>query len=176
MTSEADEATVGTVGTEVNSHSAVGSAAPSLSHGGRVTDLPSADHDDVDSSVVCVLTRFALRRPWHLLQTYLAYRWLIRRMESKRQAGLLKSAFLVEGLTTCYSLSIWADDSTIPRFGTAVEEHVTVAREVFGRLKIRNRRAEIWSSKWRLAETSNNLNWNGFDLHDALGGAARRQG
>lgn len=140
----------------------------------RAADLPSAEHDEVDdSTIVCVLTRFALRRPWHLLQTYLAYRWLLHRMRRKDQGGLLKSTFLVESLTTCYSLSIWSDESAIPRFGTSVEEHVAVARDVFGRLRFRNRRPEIWSTRWRLAEISNNLNWDAFDLRHAIGVAPR---
>lgn len=139
-----------------------------------VTDLPSAEHDEVDDSpIVCVVTRFALRQPWHLLQTYLAYRWLLRQMRRKEQVGLLKSTFLIESLTTCYSLSIWADESAIPRFGTSVEEHVAVARDVFGRLRFRNRRPEIWSTRWRLAEISNNLNWEAFDLRHAIGAAPR---
>lgn len=130
--------------------------------------FPSAEHDEVDSTVVCVVTRFGLRRPWHVLQTYLAYRWLMRRMRREEPAGLLRSSFLVEGLTTCYSLSIWVDESAIPRFGSSVEEHVAVARGVFGRLRFRNRRPELWSTRWRLAEVSNNLNWDAFDLRHEI--------
>ena len=75
-----------------------------------------------------------------------------------------KSVFLVENFTTCYSLSLWADDSVIPNFGTSVEEHVSVARDVFGRLRWTNAGPEIWSTKWRLHEVSSNLNWGGFQL------------
>lgn len=92
----------------------------------------------------------------------------MRRMRREEPAGLLRSSFLVEGLTTCYSLSIWVDESAIPRFGSSVEEHVAVARGVFGRLRFRNRRPELWSTRWRLAEVSNNLNWDAFDLRHEI--------
>ncbi len=36
--------------------------------------LPFVGEYVVESPVVAVLTRFGLRRPWHLMQTYLAYR------------------------------------------------------------------------------------------------------
>jgi hypothetical protein len=129
---------------------------------------PSAEHDEVETTIVCVLTRFGLRRPWHLIQTYLAYRWLMRRVRRKEPSGLLRSSFLVENATTCFSLSIWADESAIPHFGTSLDEHVEVARTVFGRLRFRNQRPEIWSTRWRLSEVSNNLNWGDFDLRRAI--------
>lgn len=133
-----------------------------------IADLPSASHDDVDSTIVCVMTRFGLRRPWHLIQTYLAYRWLMRRVRQAAPDRLLKATFLVENVTTCYSLSIWADESAIPLFGTSVEEHVAVARGAFGRLRLRNQLPEVWSTKWRLCQVSNNLNWDGLDLQHLM--------
>lgn len=131
-------------------------------------ELPPAGYEDVNSTIVCVLTRFGLRRPWHLVQTYIAYRWLMRRVQRTAPSGLLKATFLVEDLTTCYSLSLWADDAAIPFFGTSVEEHVVVARGVFGRLRFSTDRPEIWSTKWRLFQVSNNLNWAGFDLRQII--------
>lgn len=126
--------------------------------------LPFAGDYVVDSPMVAVLTRFGLRRPWHLAQTYLAYRWLMRRVRRTAPGGLLKAVFLVENSTTCWSLSLWADESAIPHFGTSILEHVAVARDVFGRLRFSNDRPEIWSTKWRLSRVSNNLNWDGCDL------------
>jgi hypothetical protein len=119
---------------------------------------------DVDSTVVCVLTRFALRRPWHLVQTYVAYRWLMKHMRRKAPEGLLRACFLVENATTCYSLSLWADEAAIPHFGTAVGEHVDVANGVFGRLRFVRGGPELWSTKWRLFRVSNNLRWDGLDV------------
>lgn len=130
--------------------------------------VPSAAHEETDSRIVCVLTRFRVRRPWHLVQTYLAHRWLIGRVRRVGPPGLLKSVFLVENSTAFYSLSLWTDEAAIPMFGTAVQEHVSVAREIFGRLRISSGHPEIWSTKWRLHEVSNNLNWEGFDLRAML--------
>ena len=129
---------------------------------------PSAAHDEVETTIVCVLTRFGLRRPWHLIQTYLAYRWLMSRVRRKQPDGLLRSTFLIENASTCFSLSIWADESAIPHFGTSLDEHVEVARSVFGRLRFQSQRPEIWSTRWRLSELSNNLCWGDFDLRGAV--------
>lgn len=129
--------------------------------------LSPGDHD-VDSPVVCVLTRFAVRRPWQSIQMYLAYRWLMRQVRRTAPSGLLKACFLVENRTTCYSLSLWADESAIPNFGTCVQEHVTVAGSVFGWLRFTGARPELWSTKWRLYRVSNNLTWKGFDLRQIL--------
>lgn len=129
----------------------------------REWDLPPNDFL-VESTVIAVLTRFGLKRRWHLLQTYLAYRWLLRRVRRSAPDGLLQSVFLVENATTCWSFSLWADESAIPHFGTSVMEHVSVARDVFGRLRFHNGFPEIWSTKWRLHRASNNLNWDGCDI------------
>jgi hypothetical protein len=119
--------------------------------------------------VVCVLTRFRLRRPWHLARTYFAYRWLLRRTRRASPTGLLHAGFLIENATTFYSLSLWADESAIPHFGTGVPEHVEVARDVFGRMRLVDGGPELWSTKWRLSRVSNNLRWNGLDLWQVIG-------
>jgi hypothetical protein len=121
----------------------------------------------VDVPVVCVLTRFGLRHPLHLLFTYLDYRRTMKRAAGS--PGLLRAAFLVESLTSCYSLSIWASPRDIPVFGRDVPEHVTVARSLFGRLAMSPRGGpELWSTKWRLSTVSNNLNWQDFDLRSLI--------
>src|SRR5690606_32282356 len=102
-----------------------------------------------------------------LLPTYLDYRRIMK--QAVRTPGLLRSAFLVENLTTCYSLSIWASRDAIPRFGTNVPYHVTAGNRVFGRLAFRQGRGpEIWSTTWRLNSVSHNLNWEEFDLRALL--------
>lgn len=124
---------------------------------------------DVDVPVFCVLTRFGLRRPRHLLPTYLDYRRVVKEASQAKSPGLLRSAFLIENSTTCYSLSIWKGTDAIPRFGAAVPEHVTAARRVFQRLMfLPGRGPELWSTKWQLTSTSNNLNWEDFDLRTLL--------
>lgn len=118
----------------------------------------------VDSSVICVLTRFGLRYPWHLAATRREYLTVARLAEQAR-VGLLKQAFLIESPTSCLSLSVWRDDAAIPLFGTAVPEHVEAARRVFGRLRFHpGVGPELWSTRWRLASISNNLLWPGMDL------------
>ncbi len=124
------------------------------------------DHP-VDVPILCVITRFGLRSPLFLLPTYLDYRRTMK--QAAQTPGLLRSAFLIENLTTCYSLSLWANWNAIPRFGTNVPYHVSAARRVFGRVFFRNGYGpEIWSTKWRLTTVSNNLNWADFDLRGLI--------
>jgi len=121
----------------------------------------------VDVPITCVITRFGLRSARYLLPTYLDYRRTVR--EAAQTPGLLRSAFLIENPTTCYSVSIWESRDAIPRFGTNVPSHVGVARKAFGRVSFREGHGpEIWSTKWRLSAVSNNLNWGEFDLRELI--------
>jgi hypothetical protein len=122
--------------------------------------------------VVLVLTRFGLRSPGQLVQTYLDYRTVRRQTSSSQTPGLLASAFLVEDPATFFSLSIWERDDSIPFFGTKVPAHVDAARNVFSRLRFRvGRGPELWSTRWRLDAVSNNLTWPGCDLAEVVGRA-----
>jgi hypothetical protein len=124
---------------------------------------PGDNH--VDASVLCVITRFRLKRIVSLLVTYLDYRRVLAQARSSKTPGLLRSAFLVENPRTCYMLSVWSSYDAIPRFGTAVPRHVDAARNVFGRCRQgMDGGPEVWSTKWRLASVSNNLSWSDFDL------------
>ena len=126
------------------------------------------DHP-VDTPVVCVVTRFGLRSARHLLPTYLDYRRVVTAARMSNTPGLLRSAFLVENPTTCYSVSIWESREAIPRFGTSVPVHVEAARRVFGRVLFdKSRGPEIWSTKWQLASVTNNLNWDDLDLRQVI--------
>lgn len=115
------------------------------------------------AEVTCVCTRFQLHHPLQLALTYLDYRRLTRRLRGTQ--GLLKSVFLVESACTCWTISVWESPSSIPRFGTAIPEHVDAARRVFGRVEKRLGRPLVWSTKWRLSYLSNNQNWPGLDLY-----------
>jgi hypothetical protein len=129
-------------------------------------DIPAGDRDVV-TTVVLVVTRFGLRNPVLLLATYLDYRRAVR--QAMTAQGLLRSAFVIESLTSCYSLSIWDSRESIPRFGTIAEEHVNAARRVMGRVKKETGRGpEVWSTKWLLTTVSNNLKWDDFDLASLL--------
>lgn len=128
------------------------------------------DHP-VDAPITCVLTRFGLRHAHHLPPTYKAYRRLTTEVRRQSPPGLLRSAFLLENPSTCWSVSIWSGP---PEFSAAVPQHVDAARDVFGRLSIDEERGpELWSTKWRLASVSNNLNWADFELRELL--AAERR-
>ncbi len=120
------------------------------------------DHP-VESTVVCVITRFALRHPGQLLTTYLDYRRVDR--EARRSRGLLRSAFLVETPRVCYTLSLWSTWAAIAEFGGDSRAHVVAGNSAIGRVRFSvNRGPEIWSSKWRLMAVSRNLNWGDLDL------------
>lgn len=137
-------------------------------HDRKESPKEPGDHP-VAVPIVCVITRFGLRSPLQLLPIYLDYRQVVREAQATQTPGLLRSAFLVEDLRTCYSVSIWAGDDAIPWFGTNVPRHVEAARRAFGRVGFRpGRGPEIWSTKWRLASVSNNLNWGDFDLRELI--------
>ncbi len=126
------------------------------------------DHP-VDVPIICVITRFCLRSVRYLLPTYLDYRRVVRQAEATQTPGLLRAVFLIENLTTCYSLSLWAGWDAIPQFGTNVPYHVDAARRVFGRVAFTpGRGPEVWSTKFRLSSVSNNLNWADFDLRELI--------
>lgn len=126
------------------------------------------DHQ-VDVPIICAITRFGLRNPRYLLPTYLDYQRVIRNLKASKTPGLLRSAFLIENPTTCYSLSIWTSWDAIPRFGSNVPYHVDAARRIFGRTSFKKDRGpEVWSTKWRLVAVSNNLNWGDFDLRKVI--------
>jgi hypothetical protein len=132
-------------------------------------DLQDPGDHPVDVPISCVITRFGLRSARSLLPTYLDYRNTVREAEQTNTPGLLRSAFLIENPTTCYSVSIWASRNDIPAFGTNVPSHVSAARKVFGRVFLSKYGGpEIWSTKWRLTSVSNNLNWADFDLRTLI--------
>lgn len=118
----------------------------------------------VDTPVNCVLTRFRVRSFWWIIPFYLSY---VRvRREARQIKGLLKTAFLVEGPRTYYTLSIWDDDAAILQFSTHVRAHVHAATASMPATWCkRTQRAEIWSGQFRLWSLSpTNLNWEGLDL------------
>ena len=126
------------------------------------------DHP-VDVPIICAMTRFGLRSARHLVPTYLDYRQVVRGAQTSETPGLLRSVFLVENPTTCFSVSLWSHLDAISYFGTNVPFHVDAARRIFGRLAFdESRGVELWSTKWRLVSVSNNLKWDDFDLRSML--------
>lgn len=128
-------------------------------------------YERVDSDVMCVITRFQVRSVWGLLRFYRSFRHV--RAESRDVSGLIASLFLVENLHTCYTLSIWRDETAILQFNTRVVAHVHAANACFGDLDIVDRRPRLWSAQFRLfAVSSTNLRWQGVDLTSAPGRTA----
>lgn len=160
-----------TVSDEEMSLSEVGTTAPPR-------DSPCSWPDDrpfsgasfarVDTKMSCVMTRFRLRSAWSLIPFYLAFRRV--RRSAQDVSGLLNSAFFIENLHTCYTMSIWKDDCSIVDFGS-IREHVMAANSAFGPAYRKDlKRAEIWSAQFRMwAVSSHNLNWEGLDMRTALG-------
>ncbi|HYO12037.1 MAG TPA: hypothetical protein VE685_02460 [Thermoanaerobaculia bacterium] len=131
----------------------------------------AAGFERVESPATCVLTRFQVRSVWDLLRFYRAFRRI--RRDAEKIQGLLYSGFFIENLRTCYSFSLWADEAAILEFGTVVQSHVHAARHAFGATFRKDLgRPEIWSTQWKLAAASNNLNWEGVDLRPLISSLA----
>jgi hypothetical protein len=123
----------------------------------------------VDSAVTCVITRFHVRSVRDLFRLHRLYR-RVRREARERCTGLLHAGFLIEGLRTFYSFTMWADEGAILEFGTVVDSHVRIAgKGLHATFRTGVGRPELWSTQWSLAATSDNLNWEEVDLRPLLG-------
>lgn len=89
----------------------------------------------------CVTTRFRLKYFWQILLFYLAYRRMQR--DLKVTPGLIRYAFLFEGLCTFCTLSIWESEEAIRDFSN-VRSHLTTLR------KAKRLCQSIWSAYWSL--------------------------
>jgi len=126
--------------------------------------ISGAGYERVDTNVTCVITRFQLRSFWDLIRLHRIYRY-VRREARQRCSGLLHAGFLVEGPRTFYSFTLWADDAALMEFGTVVDSHVRIAsRGLRATYRPDVARPEIWSTQWKLAAVSENLNWEGVEL------------
>jgi hypothetical protein len=137
-------------------------------------DLDEPGDHSVNVPIVCVITRFGLSSMQYLIPTYFDYRHIIADTKATQTPGLLRSAFLIENPTTCYSLSLWTGLDDIPHFGTNIPYHINAARRAFRRVSFqKDRGPEVWSTKWRLMSVSNNLNWGDFDFRELILGMSR---
>lgn len=115
----------------------------------------------VQTTTSCVLTRFRLRSPMSLFRLYRAYRRV--KQESRGLSGLLVSAFLIEDLRTCYTLSIWRDANAILLFNSKVRAHVAAANRSFHEIEVDERGPQMWSAQFQLCAVSpHNLRWDGI--------------
>jgi len=130
--------------------------------------ISGAGYERVDSDVTCVITRFELRSVLDLLRLHRLYR-RVRRDALRLCPGLLHAGFLVEDLRTFYSFTLWTGDAALLEFGTVVDSHVRVAgRGLRATFRPDVQRPEIWSTQWKLAAVSENLNWEGVDVRPLL--------
>jgi hypothetical protein len=137
-----------------------------VSPAGETADVAEVGERVIDVPIMCAITRFGLRSPRLLISTLRDYQRVLGNVRDPESFGFLKSAFLIENPTTCYTFSIW---SAFPMFSPNVAGHIEAARRVFGRLSYEPERGpELWSTKWRLVSVTNNLNWDGFDLREVI--------
>jgi hypothetical protein len=130
--------------------------------------ISGAGYERVDTKVTCVITRFQLRSFWDLIRLHRIYR-RVRREARQRCSGLLHAGFLVEGPRTFYSFTLWKDEAAIVEFGTVVESHIRYAGRGLGATyRPELERPEVWSTQWKLAAISDNLNWEGVDVRPLL--------
>ena len=95
--------------------------------------------------MLCVITRFRLRRPWHLIRMFWLY--LSLRRELTTVPGLLRSAFLIEGPFVCCTLSLWSSEDGFFHLSN-LPSHIHAVRNAKAMC------AEIWSAFWRLEHIS----------------------
>ena len=122
-------------------------------------------YKEVDSSVVCVLTRFRLRSVRSVFKFFQFYRLV--KSQTKRVPGLITSTFLVEDMHTCYTLSLWRDADSILQFNSLVHGHIEAANSCFKHLQISNGRPQLWSAQFDLSAVSPfNLYWEGVEASE----------
>jgi hypothetical protein len=123
--------------------------------------VSGASFSRVTSDHSCIITRFQLNSPIHLARFYLAFRRI--RRDAERISGFLRSAFLVENIHTCYTLSFWENERAILEF-SSVHSHIRAANSSFRATYRRDlNRHEIWSAQFRLwAISAHNRNWDGL--------------
>jgi len=130
--------------------------------------ISGAGYERVDTKVTCVITRFQLRSVWDLVRLHRLYR-RVRREARQRCSGLLHAGFLIEGPRTFYSFTLWRDEAAIVEFGSVVESHIRIAGRGLGAtFRPELQRPEVWSTQWRLAAISENLNWEGVDVRPLM--------
>lgn len=95
--------------------------------------------------MICVTTRFHLKRFWTLLPMYLTYRRMER--DLKQAPGLIRYAFMVQSPVACCTLSVWESEAALVEFSN-VPGHVNAVR----RAKYWCR--GIWSAYWHLDAVS----------------------
>lgn len=118
----------------------------------------------VDSDVLFQITRFRLRSVW-ALPIFFYWYWKVK-AKSKGTCGLLATTFVIEGLHTCYTLSLWRNIHAMLDFNGKVFTHVHVANASFRYIEHIDGVPQLWSAQFRLFAVSSNLNWAGVEILD----------
>lgn len=101
----------------------------------------------------CVITRFHLKRFWHLALFFLAFRRM--KQDLNTAPGLIRYAFLLEGSHICYTFSIWESEVASMTFNNT-SMHIRIMR------KLRPLCHAIWSADWRMCAISKSAHqWDG---------------
>ena len=95
--------------------------------------------------MVCVTTRFQLKRWRDLILIYAIYLQL--RRELKAAPGLIRYAFLIQDLSTCFTLSVWESPEASSRF-------FNTPLHIAGVRRARAKCAHIWSAYWTFGSMS----------------------
>lgn len=99
--------------------------------------------------MICVTTRFHLKRPWQLVSVYLFYKRMAPAL--KTAPGLIRYAFVIQSPTVCYTFSIWESKEAIISFSN-VPSHLKALRAAKRMCR------EIWSAYWQIATISQYAN------------------
>jgi hypothetical protein len=122
---------------------------------------------DIDSSVLCVITRFELKSRWAVLRTFLLFRRV--RREARSVEGSIASLFVVERPRTCFTISLWRDADSILRFNSEAYAHVQAANFCFRDLVRDESGVRLWSGEFRLCAMSpHNFRWTGIDFRSLI--------
>ncbi len=78
---------------------------------------------------LCLVTRIRLRKPWHVLPVVLAFRRM--RRSGRAVAGLLDAAIAIRPGREVVIVTLWADETAIGEFATAVPDHLALVRWTF---------------------------------------------
>jgi hypothetical protein len=83
--------------------------------------------------------------------------------------GLVTSAFVVENLRTCFTISLWQDAHSIREFNNKIFSHIKAANWAFTKVSFQSGGPRIWSAQFRLSAISPyNFRWDGVDLASIL--------
>lgn len=116
----------------------------------------------VETTIVCVITRFKFRSIFGLLWAVYAFRQVKR--DSKGTDGLLSTQFGIESWRACTVFSLWETPEHIGFFNSR-GQHIRVANVTFRLLESLRSRVHLWSAEFSLRAVSpSNLTWEGVDI------------